>query len=104
MFDVLLDGFNSSYSSKSYETTDKDNNTILTVDVPGVDKDGVDITVQNSILSVKAKRSDKDYTYEFAWRIASHIDLENIKAAVKNGVLNITLVKNPKATKKIVVE
>jgi len=87
---------------------EKDDGLIVVADLPGVDKENVDIRVDNGILTIQAtvRRETRgeglynefallDYFRQF--QISDRIDQEKIKAELKNGVLTITLQKAEKA-------
>ena len=97
-----------------YET---DKSLVIVADMPGVDKDAVDITLEKNILtlngSVEFTQPDNfslAYTeyetgdYERSFTLSSEIDRDNIEAAIKDGVLKITLPKVAQSTKKIAVK
>jgi len=79
----------------------------VVADLPGVDRNGVDIRVEDGILTIKGKA---DYTpktgilreefnlqgYYRQFQLSDEVDQEKIFAESKNGVLTITL---PKAEK-----
>ncbi|MBF0532201.1 MAG: Hsp20/alpha crystallin family protein [Candidatus Omnitrophica bacterium] len=83
-----------------------DQEVVLEVDMPGADKDSLNIQLQGDQLQIKgAKKKDAmdgKYTavhlerpgqaeYERAFQINADIDRQNIKAAFENGVLKIRL-------------
>jgi HSP20 family protein len=82
---------------------------VLVADVPGVAKDGVDLKVEDGILEITAHRrpleveKDADYceyglsSYYRAFSLTEEIDTERIEAALKDGVLTVTLPKSEKA-------
>jgi len=88
----------------------------VVVDMPGVGKDGVEIHVENGILTIKgtAKADTKgdalyreyelaDYFRQF--KLSDTVDQEKIKAELKAGVLSVLLPKAEKAKpKKITVK
>ena len=97
-----------------YET---EKSLVIVADMPGVDKDAVDITLEKNILtlngSVEFTQPDNfslAYTeyetgdYERSFTLSSEIDRDNIEAAIKDGVLKITLPKVAQSTKKIAVK
>jgi HSP20 family protein len=80
---------------------------IVVVDLPGVDKDGVDIRVEDDILTIKGNAkytqpatvlrqefSLQNYYRQF--QLSDEVDQSKISAESKNGVLTIML---PKAEK-----
>lgn len=89
-----------------YET--EDGLTIL-VDIPGVSKENLNISVEDDILSIEGKvpATEQDTDYEWAeyrlnnyWRqfqLSSAVDREKIEAKLENGVLNLYLPKAEKA-------
>jgi len=76
-------------------------------DMPGVDQDGVSVSLEDNVLSVTGEQQELDrerfYHQEYAagifhrvFRIPDMINRGAIKATIKNGVLTVTL---PKAEK-----
>jgi HSP20 family protein len=93
-----------------YETDDA---LVVVCDVPGVDKSGVSVNVDNNILTIEGKTLDReeDVSKEVhrEYRLASYhrqfeltevIDQEKISAELKHGVLSINLPKAEKAKPK----
>ncbi len=87
-----------------YETKE---NIVLMADMPGVDENSVDITLENDVLTVQgrssveaprglepayAEYSSGDYRRSFTLS-ANQINRDGIEAALKNGVLKVTLPK-----------
>ena len=79
----------------------------LIADMPGVNEKGVDIDLQRNCLTIKGTRQDEQdegmaltnsefhpkYSYERQFTIGDAIDLDNITASMKDGVLKLTLPK-----------
>lgn len=97
-----------------YETNDK---LVIVTDMPGVDENSLDITLEKNVLSIKGfvdfSRPD-NYSLAYAeyevgdfernFTLSNDFDQENISAQLKNGVLTIYLPKaGPAKTKKITV-
>ena len=77
--------------------------------MPGVDKDNIDISVSEGILTVKGEtkedeeqedekatwlvREHKHFTYYRSVRLLSEVQADKAEAEYKNGVLNLTLPK-----------
>ena len=91
----------------------------LEVDLPGVKKEDIDISVNDGVLTISGerkleKKEEKDnYTriesffgrFERAFKLPNDADLENIDAKYENGVLKIFIPKKEKAEgKKIEVK
>jgi HSP20 family molecular chaperone IbpA len=98
-----------------YEISDE---IIVVLDMPGINENAIEITVEKNILNVKAySQLDEleNYSlvfseyeqgdYERSFQISDTIDKDNIKATYKNGVLKIVLAKAEQAkTRKISVK
>ena len=98
-----------------YETKDA---IVLLADMPGVDEKTVDITLEKNALILKGTVEPfpiKDHSiayaeydtgdYERAFTISDAVDRERIEAAVRNGVLRVTLYKaEPVKARKIAIK
>lgn len=87
------------------------NQFVLIADIPGVDPKDIEITMDNSVLTVKGERNfenrDEDKTYKRFERIAGTFyrrfslpdsaDSERISAKGEHGVITITIPKKEKA-------
>jgi HSP20 family protein len=80
----------------------------LVADVPGVEPDGLEIDLRDNVLTIMGKvKPEEDHRYllkEYGvgnyyrqFTVSEVIDQERIAAAVKNGVLTLTLPKVEKA-------
>ncbi len=91
------------------------------IDLPGINKEDVDISVDKNVLTISGKRETKEEVKEEDYyRIESHygsfsrsftlpekVDVENIRAASDNGVLEIIIPKlniEVDTTKKIEIQ
>ena len=87
---------------------------VLKIDIPGVDVNGVDITLEQGILAVSGDRP-KDHVerdlqrgrierpmgrFHRHFALPETADSNGVQAAGKNGVLQITIPKQPKAQPK----
>ncbi len=97
-----------------YDIVDKDNIYNIVANVPGFSKDDIKIEVEDNILSISAKveekqeekKEDENIKYIFKGRTSNSfkkifkldnsIDVENITAEVKNGVLKLEIPKKAK--------
>ena len=98
-----------------YETEDT---VVLLADMPGVDENSVDITLEKNILTINgfanrqapegfepAYAEYKFGNYERTFALSDEVDREQIEATVKNGVLRLVMPKAEAAkTRKITVK
>ena len=118
-FRTFDNAFNSLYSNEEmrklshYNIEEDEKNYYIEMDMPGVKKEDLEISVKENILSVYAERKRINKTnvvdantennknnevvvsrYEQSFNISTKgIDVENIEANLNNGVLKITLPK-----------
>ena len=87
-----------------YET---DQAVVVIADMPGVTQNGIDITVDADVLTVRGAvapmthngfrlrhREYQEANFERSLTMPPEIDVEQVKASVKNGVVTLTLPKN----------
>jgi len=98
-----------------YETK---NSIVLIVDMPGVDEQAVDITLEKNILTITGNVEPVVFAgktlayseydtgdYQRAFTISDEVNQDKIEATVKNGVLRLVLNKAEKAKlKKIAIK
>jgi len=95
------------YMAPPVDIFENEDSLIVVADLPGVDKDGVDIRVEDDILTIKgnAKYSQptnvlhQEFTLQNYYRqfqLSDEVDQSKISAESKNGVLTIIM---PKAEK-----
>jgi len=85
---------------------DRQNDIVLTADMPGVDEKSVDITLEKDTLTIYGKVEPEipenhrlsvcEYgvgDYQRAFTLSDEIDRDRIQATVKNGVLRLILPK-----------
>ncbi|MBN1177886.1 MAG: Hsp20/alpha crystallin family protein [Anaerolineae bacterium] len=97
-----------------YETAD---DIVLIADLPGVDADAIDITLEKSIITINAHvvpEEMQDYClsyaeyrvgdYQRSFTLSDQIDQDAIEATVKDGVLRLHLPKAHPKTKKIAIQ
>src|SRR5207247_7766097 len=86
-----------------YETRD---NIFVLAEMPGVAPDGVDITLERRVLTIRGRSSANDHAgyqrvyneyadgdYERVFTLSENIDRERIEATLKDGVLHLVLPK-----------
>lgn len=86
---------------------DNDDNIVLKAEIPGIDKKDIEIDVKGRVLTLKGERSsdnevkeDNYYRrercfgkFERAFTLPVNVELDNIKANYKDGVLQIEIPK-----------
>ena len=88
----------------------------LYADIPGASEDTVDVSVEKNILTIKAVAEEQKVEgnllyseyglgdYERSFRLSEEIDVENIEARVRNGVLELIIPVSQPSTRKIQVK
>lgn len=89
-----------------YELKETDEAWGLTVQLPGVAKDGLDLTVEDGAVRIRGRRSWRapegwtalyresvDAAYELALEHDNSVDVDKIHAELKDGVLRVSLPK-----------
>jgi len=97
-----------------YETDDR---IVVVADMPGVDENSVDITLENNILTISGyvePVEPENYSlayaeyrvgdYQRSFTLSDQIDQDRIEATVKDGVLRLHLPKAGPAARKIAVK
>jgi len=93
------------------DVVDRDNDIIVTADLPGVDKKDIKIDVRDNVLEISAQRKIEKEEKEAGFlrherrfnqfyraiRLPAPVDKSKAKASFNNGVLEITLPKTEKA-------
>lgn len=83
----------------------RDGNVVVKADLPGLSKDDIDISVQNNVLTLKGEKKhekevkEENYyclertfgTFQRTIELPSEVDSSKVKAAYKDGVLEIVL-------------
>ena len=78
---------------------ENDNELVFIADMPGVSKDGLDVQVEKMELTMTGAVNEK-YRYERSFKLPPTVDVENVNASLKNGVLNVTFKKAESAKPK----
>ena len=109
LFKSLNDFENNSFSefSRNFFRTDvidKGSHYLLSTDLPGFDKEDINVSVENGYLKITAKNEKKSEGNSYVYRERSsgtfvraftlnNVDEDNITAEYKNGVLTVNLPK-----------
>jgi HSP20 family protein len=103
------------------ELNEKNGNFELKAELPGVNKDNIDVEVSDDYIAVRAETEEKKeeeaknaYRSEFRYGkfmrtvpLPAEVEADNAKAEFKNGILTVTVPKSHKEqekTKKIKIE
>ncbi|HPC35309.1 MAG TPA: Hsp20/alpha crystallin family protein [Candidatus Marinimicrobia bacterium] len=93
---------------------EKDTEYIVNVELPGVKKDDVKISLKDNVLTISGEKkrvkkiNKKNFyqcervfgSFERSFRLPELVDQEKIAAEFKNGVLNIVIPKSPESKPK----
>lgn len=100
--------------SPSVDIYETENEIVVKAELPGVDKKGIDLRIENNVLTLRGERrfeketKDENYhriersygAFSRSFSIPTLVDEEKISADYKDGVLNITLPKKEQARPK----
>ena len=123
MFNELLANFPGGAPANgnrfALDVEELDDRYIVEADMPGADKENVDVTLQDHLLTIKlnekgeSEKKEKNYVYKERWEgsatrsvtLPFSADSEAVDATLKDGVLKVTVKKLPASrTKKIAVQ
>lgn len=108
-FDQAFDSFFTPMTQPNVDIEENDHSYVVTMDIPGMDKEDINVTYNNNLLTIEAQQDhqteSKDLTTNYIRRervcssfkrqfVIENVNLKGIKCKYKNGVLNIYLPKN----------
>jgi len=83
------------FGSNDYELYEEDDEFVLSVEMPGFEREEIDVTWQDGVLNVAAEHADEERnrkrTYHRRFRFPRAVDEDDIAAAYRNGVLEVSL-------------
>ena len=98
------------------DVREKENETILLADMPGVSENTLDVMLEKNVLFIRGRVNREEFPgrglayqeyevgdFERSFTISDEVDKENIQAKVKDGVLILHLPKALPKTKRITV-
>ena len=78
-----------------YELYEQDGNFVLTVELPGFEREAIDVNWYDGRLNISAEQNDEDRnrhrTYHRTFRMPKEIEPDDIEAEYTNGVLEVRL-------------
>src|SRR4051812_18217844 len=91
------------HQSPRYEVQEKDDGFLLSLDIPGVKKEDIQIETKGRTLSVSAKRrsskigaegnEESTFSYAATFELPEVVELEGAEASYQDGVLSLGLPK-----------
>ena len=89
---------------------EQENSYLLSADIPGVNRENIEITLEDGVLTLKGERNKETATNGQAYRrreraqgtfmrqftLPETVDTQNISATVKDGVLDVVIPKQAK--------
>lgn len=100
--ELLQDSFSYSQPKTDY-IVETDESFEIEIDMPGVSKDSIDISIEDDYLTITGSRKattgvkpsqGKEYTKSY--KLGTVVDQSNIKAKYEDGVLKVSVGKKPK--------
>lgn len=109
-FEKLFAEPNQSYMASQSEVHEEENHFLISVDLPGVKKEDVNIELTEGLLSISGERKHRaseagSWKFNKKFTIPRSIDRDQVQANFENGVLELYLPKLKSAqTKKIEIQ
>lgn len=118
LFNQFFTGWPTESSMGSYwpavDISEEDENIVVRAELPGVERDDIDISVQGNTLSIRGeKRQRKDEesgnyrhverrmgSFQRVFTLPTEVDAEKIEAHHRDGILTVTLPKSESAKPK----
>lgn len=86
--DFFRPTFNNVFDSGWKE--DKDGNNVFEIEVPGFNKDNIDVEVSNGVITVKGETESRKIYKRYQIGIN-----QDVTASIKDGILSLTLITPP---------
>jgi HSP20 family protein len=93
-YDSFLDQIfdNASYStSRHFDLDESDDSYTLTLELPGYKQNDVDVNLEQSVLTVNAKKGESSYKQSVT--LPRGVDADKIEAKLEDGILTVILPK-----------
>jgi len=118
--DIMDEFFNEAIATRrrtfvpSIDVSETDNQYQIDVEIPGMNKDDINLNVENNMLTISGERTfeqeedGKQYhkkenrygSFSRSFRLPENIDSESVDANYENGLLHITVDKSEEKVKK----
>jgi len=98
----LWEGMDTFFGDAKYE--DDDGNAIYEFEVPGFNKENLEVSLLNGILTISGRRETKNKSHAGTKEIFKRLTIgqsQETEAEIRDGILYLTL-KNPKSEKKVI--
>ncbi len=103
----LPEPWNEGRFSPAIDVKEDDSSVTITAEVPGMEKDDLDVTVENRVLTISGEKKEEKATekenyhrverrygrFERSIRLPDYVDTEQVEASYKGGVLNLSMPK-----------
>lgn len=86
------------YREPLTDITEDDKNIYITVELPGIERDNIDIQLNEQSVIIDVNTPERKYHKEV--EVSAKTKTEELKAAYKNGILDITLPRLKEESKK----
>jgi len=100
--------------SPALDVVEDDKQVVVTAELPGVQKDDMEITVHNGVLTLRGEKKEEKTSeeggyhrmerrygkFEKSVRLPDYVDEDKIKATYRDGVLTLTMPKSEAAKPK----
>jgi len=77
------------YNSPHHQ--DESGNYYLELELPGIKKEDIVISVKDSLLDIKAERKDRNINIHRKFTLSTKVDSERISAKLEDGILTIIM-------------
>jgi len=104
LFDDIDNSFTKNYNG--FTLRNYDNHYKIILEMPGISKKNINISIENEILNINAENSRNlsndiddviNYNYEKSYYMPDDVNIDKIKAEYNNGLLELNLPKNKQA-------
>lgn len=91
------------FNSLGFDVKEDDKAWTLSLDLPGVAREDLNITVEGTVVRLETK-AEAGRQYKAAYEVADEIDADATTARLENGVLTLALAKKAPATNARTIE